>query len=153
MAPSSVRERPSPARSKASRSTRKRIDDEHAALDRALRSLVQIHDVAKLEKKLVDLRRNLAAHFAGEESVEGLHQVVAEGASHRLPDLQRLYDEHRQMMADLDKLLATARAALEGPLAELSTGVSSLVEALRRHERDEEALFSEAFYVDLGGRS
>jgi hemerythrin len=158
MAPSSVRAgsvraHSTPKRSKASRSTRQRIDAEHAALDGALRALVQTKDVAKLEQRLIDLRRDLAAHFAGEESVEGLHQVVAEGASHRLPDLQRLYDEHRRMIEDLDKLLKTARGALEGPLSELAQGVSRLVEKLRRHEQDEETLFAEAFYVDLGGRS
>jgi hypothetical protein len=36
---------------------------------------------------------------------------------------------------------------------EIGEGIHQLAESLRRHEAEEERLFSEAFYTDLGGRS
>lgn len=139
----------SPQRQKA----RRRIDDEHRQLGEMLRSLVHTHDLHKVEKLLGELRGLLVLHFEGEEGAQGLHAVVSEGAAHRITNLQHLFEEHREILARLSELQATTTAALAGPVSEISQGISRLADTLRRHEAEEERLFGEAFYTDLGGRS
>ena len=70
-----------------------------------------------------------------------------------MPNLQHLFDEHREILARLGELRAATAAALAGPVREIATGIHGLAETLRRHEAEEERLFGEAFYTDLGGRS
>lgn len=132
---------------------RHRIDDEHRRLGELLRSLSQQREPSRLAAGLAELRELLAAHFAGEEGEEGIHAVVAEGASHRLPNLQKLFEEHRELLARAEALEVEAAALAAGPAARLHEGVLALAESLRRHEAVEEELFSEAFYRDIGGRS
>ena len=132
---------------------RRRIDDEHRQLGELLLSLAHTHDLHKVDKLLGDLETLLVHHFAGEEGSQGLHAVVTEGAVHRLPNLQHLFDEHREMLARLAELRAATAAALAGPVKEIGEGIHHLAESLRRHEAEEERLFGEAFYTDLGGRS
>lgn len=132
---------------------RARIDDEHRRLNELLRSLDHSHDLGRIEKLLAELETLLVAHFAGEEGDEGLHQVVGEGAAHRLPNLQRLYDEHREFVTRIARLRAECAGLVDGPVRRLHDGISALAEGLRRHERAEDELFGEAFYTDLGGRS
>ncbi|MDQ1347624.1 MAG: hypothetical protein QG573_997 [Acidobacteriota bacterium] len=147
--PASTAKSPTPRRQAA----RSRIDDEHRQLGELLLSLVHTHDLHRVEKLLGDLHALLVHHFEGEEGGQGLHAVVGEGASHRLPNLQHLFDEHREFLARLETLRATTAAALDGPVREIAEGIHTLAESLRRHEAEEERLFSEAFYTDLGGRS
>jgi hemerythrin len=135
------------------RAARTRIDDEHRQLGELLASLVHTHDLHRVEKLLADLHTLLVRHFEGEEGAQGLHSVVGEGASHRLPNLQHLFDDHREFLSRLDALQAATAAALAGPVKEIAEGIHHLAESLRRHEAEEERLFSEAFYTDLGGRS
>lgn len=143
----------SPAATPRRRAARHRIDDEHRQLGDLLRSLVHTNDLNRVESLLADLHTLLIRHFEGEEGEQGLHAVVGEGASHRLPNLQHLFDEHRLILARVDALRAATAAALAGPVAEIADGVANLAELLRRHEAEEERLFGEAFYTDLGGRS
>ncbi|GMU66728.1 MAG: hypothetical protein AMXMBFR36_30020 [Acidobacteriota bacterium] len=42
------------------------------------------------------------------------------------------------------------RDLLDGPVAAVMSEVAEVAATLRRHESDEEALFSEVFYLDLG---
>lgn len=135
------------------RAARTRIDDEHRQLGELLLSLVHTHDLHRVDKLLADLHTLLVHHFEGEEGSQGLHSVVGEGASHRLPNLQHLFDEHREFLARLDELQTATAAALAGPVKEIAEGIHRLAESLRRHEAEEERLFGEAFYTDLGGRS
>ncbi len=132
---------------------RNRIDDEHRQLGELLRSLTHTRELGRLNAQLGELRALLVAHFAGEEGEEGLHAVVAEGASHRLPNLQHLFEDHREILTRVDALAGEAAALEAGPAARLHEGVLALAEALRRHEAEEESLFAEAFYRDIGGRS
>lgn len=133
--------------------SRQRIDDEHRRLGRLLALLSDTCDPERIEALLAELRDLLVSHFETEEAPDGLHQIVGEGAAHRLPNLQHLFDEHREVLVRVDDLRAEARACLEGPVRQLCAGVGGLAETLRRHEADEEALFAEAFYTDIGGRA
>jgi hemerythrin len=132
---------------------RRRIDDEHRQLGEMLRSLAHTRDLHKIEKLLGELYTLLVQHFEGEEGEQGLHSVVSEGAAHRITNLQQLFEEHREILARLDELRAATAAALAGPVSEITLGISRLSDTLRRHEEEEERLFGEAFYTDLGGRS
>jgi hypothetical protein len=138
-----------PPRTTAARA-RTRIEDEHRELHDLLVSLAHTHDLAHLERKLAAFAAFLERHFATEEGEEGLHAIVGEGAGHRLPNLQRLFVEHRDFLARAERLHALASGLLEGPLGELRTGIAALAEDLRRHEADEDRLFAEAFYLDIG---
>jgi len=134
---------------------RRRIDDEHRRLNELLRSLTHSHDPVRLQTLLGELRELLVEHFEHEEAPEGLHEIVSEGAAHRMPNLQQLFQEHREILATVDGLSAQVGSIVDGVWREVRYGVSELAETLRpetlrRHERDEEDLFSEAFYSDLG---
>ncbi len=132
---------------------RQRIDDEHRQLGELLRALGHSRDLTRVDALLGDLHGLLLRHFEGEEGEHGLHAVVSEGASHRLPDLQHLFDEHRRILARVEALRAATAAALAGPVNQVVDGIAGLVAMLRHHEAEEERLFLEAFYTDLGGRS
>ena len=132
---------------------RRRIDDEHRQLGELLLSLVHTHDLHRVEKLLGELQTLLVHHFEGEEGGQGLHAVVGEGAAHRLPNLQHLFEEHREFLARLAALRALTAAALAGPAKEIAEGIHHLAESLRRREAEGDRLFGEAFYTDLGGRS
>ncbi len=149
VAPASKAKTSTPRRQAA----RSRIDDEHRQLGELLLSLAHTHDLHRVAKLLEDLQTLLVHHFEGEEGAQGLHSVVGEGAAHRLPNLQHLFDDHREFLARLDELRGATARALAGPVKEIGEGIHQLSESLRRHEAEEERLFSEAFYTDLGGRS
>jgi Hemerythrin HHE cation binding domain len=135
------------------RAARRRIDQEHRQLDALLADLAGSTDLARIGRRLDDLRALLVTHFETEEGPDGMHEIVREGAAHRLPNVQRLFEEHREMLAQLDRLRSEVASCLAGPVAVVLGGVSALAESLARHEADEEQLFAEAFYSDIGGRS
>ncbi len=141
---------PQAAKPRSESSARRRIDDEHRRLNELLRSLTHSHDPVRLQTLLAQLRELLVEHFEHEEAPEGLHELVTEGASHRMPNLQLLFEEHRQILAKVDELGAGVGDIVDGAWREVREGVSALAETLRRHEQDEESLFSEAFYSELG---
>jgi hypothetical protein len=136
-----------------SREALRRIDEEHRQMGELLAVLLSTTDLARVEPLLGDLRGLLVEHFAGEEGPAGMHEIVGEGAAHRLPNVQRLIQEHADILVRLDALTAEVAACAAGPLARALAGVADLVAMLRRHEAEEEEIFSEAFYVDLGGHT
>ena len=144
---------PVTARRSGSREARRRIDEEHRRMGELLKVLVSTTDLGRIEPLLGDLRSLLADHFAGEEGPDGMHEIVAEGAAHRLPNVQRLIEEHTAILARLDSVTAEVAACARGPLARALAGVCELVATLRRHEAEEEEIFAEAFYSDLGGNT
>jgi len=141
------------AASAGAHAARHRIDEEHRRLGELLRALERTTDLAQLAPRLAELRALLVAHFASEEGPQGMHDIVAEGAAHRLPNVQHLFDEHRAILERVDRLSSEAGACFEGPVRRVLAGVADLAGTLRRHEADEEELFSEAFYSDLGGHT
>ena len=132
---------------------RRRIDEEHARLRTLLEALEGCRDAERLDELLAELHTLLVAHFETEEGPEGLHEIVGQGAGHRMPDVQRLFVEHREILARVSALSAEVTACLEGPVRKLVESVAALVATLRHHEHVEEEIFTEAFYTDIGGRS
>jgi hypothetical protein len=142
---------PTPRRASArGLATKRRIDEEHRKLTALLGQLALGRDLEKTDHRLGELRALLVSHFETEEGPRGLHELVAEGASHRLPNVQHLFEEHRAILTRVDRLRATLRDLLDGPVAAVMSEVAQVGSTLRRHEADEEALFSEVFYLDLG---
>lgn len=132
---------------------RQRIEEEHRRLRELLAELTGTADVARVEALLGGLRSLLVQHFATEEAPAGLHEVVSQNAAHRLPNLQRLFDEHREILSRIDRLRLEAADCVAGPVRRVRDECAGLAATLRRHEEQEEVLFGEAFYTDLGGRS
>lgn len=141
------------AASAGARAARRRIDEEHRRLGELLGALERTTDLTELAPRLAELRELLVAHFASEEGPQGMHDIVAEGAAHRLPNVQHLFEEHRAILVGLERLRDETVACFEGPVRRVLAGVAELAGTLRRHEADEEELFSEAFYSDLGGNT
>lgn len=134
----------------AEAASRQQIADEHRALGELLGRLVHTTDPNALVPQLTELRRLLGVHFAREEADDGLYEIVGEVAPHLLSGVQRLFDEHRELAASVDELLATTRELCGGPLAEILAAVGGLAGRLHRHEAKENELVSGAFYDDLG---
>ena len=133
--------------------TRQQIDDEHRHLNVLLAELTATSDLARVEPLLGSLRELLVKHFETEEAPDGLHEIVSAQAAHRLPNLQKLFDEHREILERVDRLRAATRACFDGPVRRVLDDVGALAKALHEHEAEEEELFGEAFYTDLGGRA
>lgn len=133
--------------------SRERIDEEHRHLDALLVELEAAREPERIERLLVRLRSQLVAHFATEEAPDGLHEIVSQNAAHRLPNVQQLFDEHREIVHRLDALRAHAAALREGAFRRLVEEIAALAATLRAHEAVEDEIFGEAFYTDIGGRA
>jgi hemerythrin len=133
--------------------SRERIDAEHRHLNELLGELLAARDPERIERLLVALRSLLIGHFATEEAPDGLHEIVAQNAAHRLPNVQQLFAEHRDLVHRLDALRVEAAALRDGAFRRLLDEIAGLAAALRAHEAVEDEIFAEAFYTDIGGRA
>lgn len=130
-----------------------RIEEEHRRLNQLMRAVCETTDLVTLAPLLGELEALLVEHFASEEGPQGMHEIVSGGAAHRLPDLQRLFTEHRAILLRLGELRGEVTGLLAGPVRRVHEEVVSLAELLRQHEAVEDDLFGEAFYLDIGGRA
>jgi hemerythrin len=144
---------PAPRPSDSKLDARRRIGEEHQALERLVGELLQTHELERLRTMLAELATLLRAHFETEEGPRGIHEVVGEQASHALPAVQRLFEEHRQILVQIEQLRVQVGDCLDGPVRRAIADVRALGELLERHEAEEEQLFADAFYTDLGGHT
>jgi len=129
---------------------KQRIEEEHAALRTALERLEATTDLRALVPQLQELGSMLESHFATEEADDGLHEAIGDESPALLPAVQRLFDEHREMLAQVASLTEKAWVLSQGPLAEVLTGIEDLTGKLRAHEARETELFGDAVYTDVG---
>lgn len=134
-------------------SAHRRITEEHEALRESLEILRRLTDLPLLIARLRDLRPLLVEHFRSEEAEDGLHTVVSDNAPHLLPSVQRVFEEHRQFLADIDRLSDEAQECWKGPVREVLDGVRTLCDKLHEHEALETELLTESVYTDLGDSS
>jgi hypothetical protein len=127
------------------------IEDEHRILRALLGRLEEMTGLEELVPGLAELRGLLAVHFAREEAPSGLHRVVDASAPHLAASVAELIDEHRECLAALDALIEAGRRCLEGPVAEVRSGVSELCRRLHDHEAAETELLAGAVYEEVGG--
>ena len=126
------------------------IDQDHRAILEIVGRLEATTDLHVLLPVLEELRDALAAHFAREEGPEGLHELISSMSPNTVASLQNVLGEHSAFTERLDDLIESARACLEGPLAEILRGAAGLSKSLRDHEARETALFTDAVFTDLG---
>lgn len=129
---------------------RHEIEEEHRLLRHAVYRLRHTRDMRALVPLLDELHQVLALHFAREEAADGLHFAVERVAPHKANQVDELFREHRELLAEVEALAASAREYLEGPLAAVLAGVRDITNRLHEHERAETDLFSEAVTEDLG---
>lgn len=125
---------------------RQRIEAEHRLIRSSLERLVQIADLARLEQTLQELEPLLASHFAHEEAEGGIHEVIGLTAPGLVPSVEELFDEHKELLELLQRLLSEVARAR----AVIFEDRDRLVEGLRSHEARETELFSQAAYSELG---
>jgi Hemerythrin HHE cation binding domain len=130
------------------------VHEQILAEHRALREVlvrVQTHsDLYDLLALLAELRALLVPHFATEEADEGFERLLGRRAPHLLAGLGEVLDEHGEILADVDRLTAAARACLDGPVAAVRRQAGALVARLHAHEEKETELLVGAVYDDLG---
>ena len=141
---------PTADRDAAAALARLEIEGEHRLLRSAVYQLRHTRDLRALVPQLEGLRELLASHFAREEEADGLHAAVERVAPHKVNRVGELLLEHDELLAEVEALAASARAYLEGPLANVLDGVRELTSRLHEHERAETDLFSEAVTEELG---
>ena len=132
---------------------RQRIAREHEALRTRLDELRELRDLGRVVTVLEDLRPRLVAHFESEEAADGLHHVVEENAPHLLPSVQRVFEEHREFLATVDRLIAETRETWDGPVQKILGDVRALCDGLHDHEATETRLLTDSVYTDLGDSS
>jgi hypothetical protein len=145
-----VRPQAAPAGEGVSPGSSAAIAEEHRVLRELLGRITATRDLGALLPQLGELEGLLALHFAHEEEADGLHAVVADSAPDRLPEVQRLFDEHREIARRVMELRERAEELWRGPLAEVLEGVAELADRLHRHEAAEGDLLAGALYDDLG---
>ena len=120
------------------------------AIDRLRKLLLQEPIGSGVLPSLVELRRQLAAHFAHEERGGYFREAVR-----RQPRLQTqaelLRRQHRGFLAELEELERLAEGlATSHRQRRLSVSYESFQLRFRKHEEAEDHLFLEAFSTDIG---
>jgi len=129
------------------------IAHEHGVLKETLGRMEKTYDLKVLVPMLQEFRTRLEVHFTREEAPSGFHEIIGDTAPHLLAYLQRLFDEHRELLVEVDRLSEKARVCLEGPLAEVMRDVAALSQRIQVHEARETSLLGDAMYTDLGESS
>lgn len=128
-----------------------RIAEEHRHLRELLERIGATRELEPLLTLLGELRADLVEHFATEEAPGGLHDVIDGEAPHLVERVHDLFDEHRRVLEEIDRIRERVRQALDGPVTELLRDADRLVRTLHEHEAAETELLSGALYDELGG--
>lgn len=114
-------------------------------LDRPLRA------ARRGRRRLEDLERFLAAHFAGEEQ-RGHLEPALEMAPRYSNQVRRLRDEHAELMREVRRVRLMALGADLSPhdWADVYQAYDLLAERLRLHEEAENEIAARAVLDDLG---
>jgi len=110
-------------------------------------------ETAALEHRLLDLHRQLTAHFKLEEDT-GLFRTLPEQFPEASHQLERLEAEHALMLEEARSLVDAAMAGAESesamPVSELCERTGALLDHIDRHEREETELLQRSWSQDLG---
>jgi len=108
--------------------------------------------LARFIKVLGDIRCELQCHFAEEEQGGCLDQAVSFHPN-LSPDMKHVEEEHPQLLAAMDSLLAQAKDSqdvLPDRMA-LRSAFDDLCHALHAHEAAENDILRRVFAVDVNG--
>ncbi len=134
----------------SAQSAEDKVIEQHRRIRVLLNRLDKTTDLRLIVPQLQELRILLDEHFEQEEAPDGFPQMIAEPAPHHARALEELFDEHKTILSNLDDVIEKALFCLEGPLANVRRGVTSLCEQLRNHEATETELLTDTVYTDLG---
>ena len=123
---------------------------EHRRIRDLTYKLENTGELHELLARLDEFRSALVPHFLGEESVDGLYDMIRSMAPRQLSQVNRLEREHQAFLADIDALATRALACLAGPVAEVLGLACALARRLRNHEAAEDDLLLDTLYSDLG---
>lgn len=131
--------------------SRQTIARQHDELRELVRALPTTRDLVHLAARLGELRARLEDHYAVEEGPDGLYEIVVTRAPRHHTRVQRLFDEHRDLLRRVDAIVTKTRAILDGPAADVHRDVAELVRVLDAHEVRETAMLGDAMYCDNTG--
>jgi len=103
--------------------------------------------------QLRDFNNELLKHFDLEEE-GGFMAEVLKVAPHTEHKVQALKDEHKKIIADVDKLLAELKSVSEKNAEKMShirTSINEIIMVLHSHESAENQLMQKAYYREYGG--
>jgi hemerythrin len=105
--------------------------------------------------RLRDFKNRLLRHFELEEKGGFMSEVLRE-APQVIAKVKALEEEHRQIVENLDGILATCEAMQEKDASRLEairSGISELLTTIRQHEAAENSLMQIAYYQEFGGQA
>ena len=129
---------------------RDQIAVDHHNLRVTIDQLLQVSELPLVIAHLRRLRTELVDHFKLEEGADGLAQAIGETAPNSLNKLTRLFEEHGEFLDTIEELITQTNACLNGPMAEIHSGIRDLCTKLEAHEVTETELISDAVFTDLG---
>ena len=124
---------------------RHEIEREHKAIAKTLRRMEETEDPMALRPFLEELRPLLETHFEREEAADGLHAAIGETAPNLLPQVDELFQEHREIASDLERLCGHSER-IARLATEVREGTLELIQRLRDHEAQENDIFGHAVY-------
>lgn len=107
-----------------------------------------------LHQRLVPLCNTLKAHFASEEG-SSLYKKLPERSVGFAEAVERLFDEHYDMIREIESLIQAAHAitgsTFDGDRRILTRRARGVIFALRRHEAEENEILHQVYWEDLDG--
>jgi hypothetical protein len=127
-----------------------RVVAEHRRIRDFTGQIQAARDLSELLRDLEAFRALLELHFMGEEVADGLYDTIRGMAPRQIARLDQLEKEHRQFLADLDRVALHARQCLAGPVADVLNEARDLARRLLAHEASEDDVLMDTMYTDLG---
>lgn len=123
---------------------------EHRKIQDSTRQIESVRDLHELLRCLQRARTLLEHHFVSEEAPGGFFDTVRSAAPRFSPRVEKLGEDHRAFLSELDQLAERARACLAGPVAEVLKQAADLARRLREHEAHEGEILIDALYDETG---
>ena len=136
-----------------------RIEDSHRRIRNDLRVLEKRDDLGQIGEAVDDLPGLLKEHFREEEKPGGLFEEIQSLRPRLRSRLDRLRQEHREIMRALQGLQRRLREVDEmtrrGELQRLHDDIrlskAAFLKLIHQHERVESGLVADTYYMEDGG--
>lgn len=106
-----------------------------------------VEPIRRLAAQIESLRERIDEHFQHEEH-GGLFQAVLDVLPGADPEVRRLTAQHQRVIQLLEIARIRARGSNVGEVAALRDELDRFLQAMRQHEREEEALLRRALRED-----
>jgi hypothetical protein len=137
------------------RAHRAELGESMAALEDALAVSAESRQVwrRRVRAALTELAHDLRVHVELTEAPDGLYAGLRSDAPRLGPGVEQQLAEHREMLAEVDRLLDERDEGFEDDAAldAHRDAVTALLVCLQRHRKRGSDLIHEAYDVDIGG--